>query len=47
MVFSKDSDGKIVLRHDRVSYLCQIGDHEGCGGICECKCHQLSGTEGK
>ncbi len=46
MAYFKDSDGKVALRHDGVSYLCQIGDHKGCGGLCDCSCHITRRGEG-
>lgn len=39
MSHSKNSDGKIVMHYDGISYLCETRDHKNCGGFCGCKCH--------
>ncbi len=45
MSISKNSDGKIMLSHDGVSYLCASGDHKNCGGFsCACVCHKNNET---
>ena len=42
---SKNSDGKVVMHYEGMSYLCESGDHKNCGGFsCECGCHKNSKT---
>ncbi len=35
----KNSDGKIMIHYDGVSYLCESCNHILCGGNCKCICH--------
>lgn len=39
MSHKSNSDGRIVMNYEGVSYLCESGQHSLCGGLCKCTCH--------
>ena len=41
MTNSKNSDGKIVIHYEGISYLCESEDYINCGGFCQCQCHKI------
>lgn len=40
MSIKTNSDGRIVVNYEGISYLCESGNHSLCGGSCECSCHK-------